>query len=89
MNINRVTLIKLLDLSIQRKNGKQRVCEWGIKTLETFMFPLSNILTIVINEISTIQAYILGYINRQLHGTKHNCKAPFGDVALVTMSDFD
>ena len=68
VNINGFTLIKLLDIPIQRKKGKQRVRGWSMKKLETFknVFDLSNVSAIIIDEISTIQAYMLGYINVRL-----------------------
>ena len=59
--------------------------------METFknMFDLSNISAIIIDEISTIQAYMLGYINVWLQEATQNFNAPFGGIALVIIGEFD
>ena len=91
VNINGFTPIKLLDVSIQRKNDKQYVRGWSMTKMETFknMFDLSNISAIIIDEISTIQAYMLGYINVHLQEGTQKYNAPFGGIALVMIGDFD
>ena len=62
-----------------------------MKILETFrnMFDLSNISAIIIDKISTIQAYMLGYIHVRLQEATHNFNAPFGGIALAMIDDFD
>ena len=53
------------------------------------MFDLDNISVMIIDEISTIQAYILDYINVCLQEAKQNFNAPFGGIALVMIGAFD
>ena len=52
------------------------------------MFDLSKIWIIIIDEISTVKPYMIGYLNARLQ-TAYASTAAFGGRAVVFLGDFD
>ena len=91
VNINGATMIRLFDIPTFQKKGNQRVRDWNPKRLEEFksMFDLQKVSAIIIDEISTVQPHMLGYINARLQEATQNYDSPFGGIAVVLLGDFD
>ncbi|KAL7552147.1 hypothetical protein ACHAWF_015363 [Thalassiosira exigua] len=91
VNIDGASLCSLMDIPIEyKKNDQCRVKPWDENKLRRFkqMFDLDKIWSIVIDEISTVKPYMLGYLNARL---QHACgsSAPFGGKSVVLLGDFD
>ena len=91
VNINGSSLCSMMDIPITMKNeADSRVTEWNANKLEAFkkMYDVERISAIIIDEISTVKPYMLGYLNARLQKACGSDK-PFGGKAVVLLGDFD
>ena len=91
VNIDGASMCSLMDIPIDLKKGEQhRVKPWNADKLRRFkqMFDLIKIWIIVIDEISTVKPYMIGYLNARLQ-TAYTSTAAFGGRAVVFLGDFD
>ena len=91
VNIDGASMCSLMDIPIDlNKSDQHRVEPWSEDKLRRFkqMFDLSKIWIIVIDEISTVKPYMIGYLNARLQ-TAYASTAPFGGRAVVFLGDFD
>lgn len=91
VNINGASLCSMMDIPIIMKNeADSRVKEWNADKLEAFKkrYNVEKISAIIIDEISTVKPYMLGYLNARLQKACGSDK-PFGGKAIVLLGDFD
>ncbi|KAL7549421.1 hypothetical protein ACHAWF_014405, partial [Thalassiosira exigua] len=91
VNIDGSSLCSLMDTPIEFKKGEQfRIRPWEKNKLQQFkqMFDVDKIWSIVLDEISTVKPYMLGYLNAWLQQACGS-NAPFEGKAVVLMGDFD
>ena len=84
-------MCSLMDIPNDLNKGNQhRVKPWNKDKLRRFkqMFDLSKIWIIVIDEISMVKPYMVGYLNARLQ-TAYASTAAFGGRAVVFLGDFD
>ena len=91
VNIDGTSLLALMDIPTDfNKNNQQRVKDWKQEKLQEFKkkYDLDRISVIVIDEISTVKPYMLGYLNARLQTACCSDKL-FGGKAIVFLGDFD
>ena len=91
VNIDGASLCSFMDIPINvRKDDLNRVIPWNEDKLRRFKqaFDLDKIWVIIIDEISTVYPYMIGYLNARLQAA-YASTAPFGGRAVVFLGDFD
>ena len=90
VNIDGSSLMALMDIPTEHKGVQQRVTPWKEEKLLKFkrMYDMDGISVIVIDEISTVKPYMLGFLNTRLQ-TACCSDQPFGGKAIILLGDFD
>ena len=90
VNIDGSSLLALMDIPTEYQGGQQKVTPWKEEKLMKLKrkYNLDRISAIIIDEISTVKPYMLGYLNARLQVACCNDK-PFGGKAIVLLGDFD
>ena len=91
VNIDGTSLMALMNIPTEDRNfNPKRIDKWDEEKLRAFKnkYDLDNISVIVIDEISTVKAYHLAYLNARLQQACC-CDKPFGGKAVVLLGDFD
>ena len=96
VNIGGSTLCSLFDIPTERRKGKDGVdfkkiiLPWSDKKKRKFtkMYDIDKISCIVVDEISTVQPYVLAYLSARLMELLQSDK-DFGGIAVVLYGDFD
>jgi hypothetical protein len=96
VNIGGSTLCSLFDIPTERRKGKDGVdfkkiiLPWSDKKKRKFtkMYDIDKISCIVVDEISTVQPYVLAYLSARLVELLQSDK-DFGGIAVVLYGDFD
>ena len=92
VNIDGSSLCSLMDIPTDFKGAsKKEMRPWHPDKLKEFKrrYDVSNISVIIIDEISTVKAELIGYVNRRLKEARPGIDKPFGGIAVIFMGDFD
>jgi hypothetical protein len=96
VNIGGSSLCSLFDIPTERRKGKDGVdfkkiiLPWSDEKKRKFMkmYDIDKISCIVVDEISTVQPYVLAYLSARLMELLQSDK-DFGGVAVMLYGDFD
>jgi hypothetical protein len=90
VNIDGASLMALMDIPTEFNGSQERVTAWKEEKLLNLKrrYDMDNISVIIIDEISTVKPYMLGFLNARLQ-TACCSNKPFGGKAIVFLGDFD
>ena len=91
INIDGTSMHALMDIPIEfNKSNQQKIKPWNEDKLRNFkrLYDLDRISVIVVDEISTVKPFVLGYLNARLQEACCSDK-PFGGKAIIMLGDFD
>jgi len=97
VNIGGSTLCSLLDIPTERRNReggldiKKVILPWSDAKKRKFIkrYDINRISCIVVDEISTLQPYMLAYLSARLMELFPESGKDFGGIAIILCGDFD
>ena len=92
VNIGGTTLLGPWNIPVFNKGEKRSFLGWDLNKLQAFKNRfdrnVDNICAVVIDEISTVQPYMLAYLNLRMQQMFGNDK-PFGGRMIILLGDFE
>jgi hypothetical protein len=95
VNIGGSSLMSLFDIPTERRkcgvDFKKMILPWSDQKKRKFMqtYDINEMSCIVVDEISTLQPYILAYLSARLMELLPESGKDFGGVAVILCGDFD
>ena len=92
VGIRGTTLLKSWNIPVFNKGETIRFLPWNEDELQAlkrrFGQNVDNICCVIIDEISTVQPYMLAYLNIRMQTLFNNNKQPFGGRMVILLGDF-
>ena len=96
VNIGGSSLCSLFDIPTERRESggvdfKKSILPWSDEKKRKFrkMYDINKISCVVVDEISTVQPYVLAYLSARLMGLLPESGKDFGGLAVILCGDFD
>jgi len=91
VNIAGTTLLKSWDIPVFKTKECKKFRKWDLKKLQAlkrkFGQNIYNICAVIVDEVSTLQPYMLAYLNDRMQEMFQNNK-PFGGRMVILLGDF-